>query len=245
MIEQSIRIGTQSITLDGEYKSTWPNPWAFYHVKNIGDADALVSTVSVLEDLTAPTSDIPDEVISIPVGASLSVPGRHSAVLLTSGKVQVVANNNPCCPFKVAQVANETQPGHIYIFEGKYACEGWSYSLDPSSTFINSMYCNLYANKKLTISGKYPEGYKNIAFLLEANSSIGDEILMEIFDAETGSTLTSRTISMSTIKGQNLSGTTVLLNTNDRTAIYGKNVNIVVTGTTALKLSRIYLSITG
>lgn len=242
MTETNIRVGTQSITLDGDYKSTWPNAWSFYHVKNIGESDALVSTIESLESLVAPTEEDPSDVMAIPAGASLTVPGRHSAVLLTSGKVQVVANNNPSCPFKSAQVDKDIeQPGRIYIFEANYICPGWSYSLTPANTFINSTYCSLSDGKTLTLSGHYPEGFKFVEFIIEAPSSMGESIGVEFFDTKDGALLYSMSYTTNDIKGRYLVGMRVSLNNDYGPKIYDKDVNIVITGTAGLKISRIFI----
>lgn len=242
MIEQSIRIGTQSITLDGEYKSTWPNAWAFYHIKNIGESDALVSTVEGLEELVAPTEEIPSDVIVIPAGASLTVPGRHSAVLLTSGKVQIIANNNPHCPFKVAQGGKDPDSGRRYIFEGNRSCPGWSYALDPANTPIDSTFCKLTADKTLTLSGHYPDGYKNIELIIEAPSTIGEAVGVKIFGASGGKAFFNSSVSTAYIKGQYLIGIRCTLDNYSISRAYNKDVNIVIIGTESLKVSRVFLS---
>lgn len=241
MTDNAISFGTQSITLDGDYKSTWPNAWAFYHIKNIGDSDALVSTIEELESLAAPTTDNPGEVIAVQAGSSLTIPGRNSATLLTSGKVQIIANNDASCPFKCAQVANEEQPGQKYIFEGKYECLGWTYSLDPT-LFINQYYCQLPSGTLLTVTGYYPDEKQNlrqIRFIATADSNIvNSKVYIDIFD-ENDTLITSRSDSFSS---KTLDGGFIQLKEAEKPLIYGKLVKIVFSCDGKIQLSRIYLS---
>lgn len=186
MIENEIRIGTQSITLDGDHKITWSNAWSFYHVKNIGETDALVSTVKSLEALVAPTEEIPSDVMVISAGASLTVPGRHSAVLLTSGNVQVIANNNPNCPFNSAQVGSATDPGRYYVLDGYVYPNGWMCETS-GSCYVRDDWMEMFEGGSAILTGSIPKNKEKLTFLINGDSWAFGPLIVSFSHPELGS----------------------------------------------------------
>lgn len=169
MTEKWLTPGVQNLTLNGDFKSYFCNAWAFYHVKNIGDTDALISTVSGLDSLSSPSEDNPSEVISIPAGASISVPGRHSSVLLTSGNVQVLANNNPNCPFKPAQGGTTAVPGRFYLYDSFENPNGWTCET-IENCYVRDDWMEIWNGGSAILNGNLPAGKEKITLLMSAES---------------------------------------------------------------------------
>lgn len=235
MIETKLSPGIQVVTLDGENKTTFDNAWTYFHVKNIGDSDALISTSISLEMLEAPSAESPTDVVVVSSGASMAIPGHNDATILTLGNVQIIADNNPCSPFDEAQGENLGSSGRYYIMDGLTYPNGWTCET-AGNCYLRNDWLEIFSGGSATLKGSFPKKKEKIVLMITADDWAQGPLQMEVSSPTLGTFEFSQDITDA------IASRAVLFNFMIPPALIGqKDITINLSGAFGIYIFRAYL----